>query len=211
MSTEHQTTGSHEKPSATPSVGGEAQGPHEPAESPWKLKKIPPGSQDGVRQHRKITLIREPPPKPEPTEEEREQQKAENRSNGQRLIKKGANRGTIRHGLTASLLPKDAKHIQNRMNAFRRNVEDAVLEAKGDVSLIDAAHIQTAMRWERHALLAQRWLNKKYDEFTPETFMGFSREIAKASAERDKALDTLRIDRNIVKDAWAVIDVKGAK
>lgn len=102
----------------------------------------------------------------------------------------------LRHGLHAGQLPRDAKHIEIRMNILRRNLEAAVLEARGEVTLTDAAAVQTATRWERHALLAQRWLTKQYDKLTPEQRLTFSREVAKASAERDKALACLRLDRD---------------
>ena len=74
------------------------------------------------------------------------------------------NANALRHGLKAGQLPADAKYIEWRMNDFRRQLEAAVLDAKGCVSLPDAAYVQTAMRWERHAALAQRWLTKQHDE-----------------------------------------------
>ena len=103
-------------------------------------------------------------------------------------------RGNLRHGLRAGSLPADAKFIENRLNSFRRQLEDAVLAVKGEVSIPDAACIQTAIRWERHACLAQRWLTKAYDEMKPTDRLTFSREISRASAERDKALRLLGLD-----------------
>ncbi len=108
---------------------------------------------------------------------------------------KGSN-NAIRHGLRAGSLPKDAKYIEYRLNAFRRTLEQAVLSVKGEVTIHDAASIQTALRWERHGCLAQRWLNKKYAELKPNDLLTFSREIARASAERDKALANLQLDRD---------------
>lgn len=105
------------------------------------------------------------------------------------------NRNNMRHGLRAGQLPKDAKYIELRLNAFRRTLEDAVVAAKGSVSLIDAGCIQTCLRWERHACLAQRWLVKAGDTLKPTDRLAFSREIARASAERDKALAALGIDK----------------
>ena len=103
------------------------------------------------------------------------------------------NINAIRHGLKAGRLPKDARYIEYRMNAFRRELEAAVLEAKREISLTDAAYIQTAMRWERHAALAQRWLTKQHKELTPEQLIQFSREVARASTERDKAIASLEL------------------
>ncbi len=106
------------------------------------------------------------------------------------------NINAIRHGLKAGQLPKDAKYIEYRLNAFRRTLEQAVLGARGEVTIPDAATIQTCLRWERHACLAQRWLVKAGDTLKPEQRLTFSREIARASAERDKAIAALKLDRD---------------
>ena len=106
------------------------------------------------------------------------------------------NRNAMRHGLRAGQLPKDARYIELRLNQFRRTLEDAVVAAKKQVSLTDAGAIQTALRWERHACLAQRWLVKAGDTLKPTDRLTFSREIARASTERDKALATLKLDRD---------------
>ena len=79
------------------------------------------------------------------------------------------------------------------MNIFRRRLEDALLAVKGEVTMTDAANIQTCLRWERHAALAQRWLTKQYKELKPADRLLFSREIARASAERDKALAAMQL------------------
>jgi hypothetical protein len=116
------------------------------------------------------------------------------------------NRNALRHGLRGGALPADAKYIENRLNGFRRQLEDAVAERTGEVSIPDAAAIQTALRWERHAALAQRWLTKEYDDMKPEQRLHFSREIARASTERDKAIAALRLDRDTIHDAWQAYD-----
>lgn len=106
------------------------------------------------------------------------------------------NANGMRHGLKAGKLPKDAKYIEVRLNIFRRNLEEAVLAVKETISLPDAAAIQTAMRWERHAALAQRWLTKEGATLKPVDRLAFSREIARASGERDKAISMLKLDRD---------------
>ena len=114
----------------------------------------------------------------------------------------------IRHGLTAGKLPRDAKYVEVKMNLFRREVESACLASKGKITLTDAAFIQTALKWERHAALALRWLNKAYDEMSPAERLNFSREIAKASTERDKAIKALNLDRDAMQDEWSTFDGK---
>ena len=114
--------------------------------------------------------------------------------------KRGAQPGnrnaTMRHGLKAGRLPKDCRYIELRLNAFRRQLEDAVVAARGEVTMTDAAAIQTCLRWERHAALAQRWLTKAGDTLKPVDRLKFSEAIAKASDNRDRALRALGIDRD---------------
>ena len=109
--------------------------------------------------------------------------------------KRGPPKGSvnaIRHGLTAGMLPKGCKHIENQCNGLRRQLEDVVMEQKGEVSLVDAAIIQTALKWERHGALCVRWLRLKADELKPTEFLSFSRDIARASTERDRAINCTR-------------------
>src|SRR5262249_36101325 len=70
------------------------------------------------------------------------------------------NRNGMRHGLAAGQLPADAKYIEYRLNDFRVRLEDAVMEARGEVTIMDAACINTCLKWERHSALALRWLVK---------------------------------------------------
>lgn len=118
------------------------------------------------------------------------------------------NRNALRHGLQGGQLPKDAKYIEVKLNAFRRNVEDQVLSKKGEISLDDAAAIQTALRWERHGQLAQRWLRLEGESMKPADRLQFSREIARASTERDKAIKALSLGKDAVADGWDAIDAE---
>jgi hypothetical protein len=120
------------------------------------------------------------------------------------------NRNALRHGLMAGQLPPDAKYIELRLNKFRRQLEDAVVDAKQEVTLLDAAVIQTCLRWERHAALAQRWLNKAIGTLSPTERLAFSREIARASTERDKALALLKLDTPQLV-SWVYDATKGQK
>lgn len=116
------------------------------------------------------------------------------------------NGNALRHGLRAGKLPRDCAYLENRLNAFRREIETAVLAAKGEITLTDAGLIQSCLRWERHAGLAQRWLTKQGDKLKPVELLQFSREIAKASSERDKSLAALALNRNVVRDMWSAVD-----
>lgn len=103
------------------------------------------------------------------------------------------NRNATRHGLRSASLPKGASYISRATNELRRAVEDAVLDAKGAVDILDAATIQTIVRLERHAMLAQRWLRREHEKMSLAERLKFSAEVGRASAERDKALRSLGI------------------
>lgn len=100
-----------------------------------------------------------------------------------------------RHFLRAGSLPKRLKYIEVRLNCFRRNVESLVVAQKGEVSLLDAARINTALRHERHAILAQHWLRVEGERMAASDRLRFSEAIGKASDSRDKALVALGLDK----------------
>ena len=108
--------------------------------------------------------------------------------------KKGQ-RNRLRHGLRCSALPKNCRYIQLHLNSFRRQLEDEVLAVKGQVSLLDAATIQTCLRWERHSALAARWLRLADDKMKPAEKLQFHREVCRASSESDKSLRELQLDK----------------
>ena len=110
---------------------------------------------------------------------------------------RGAPKGSanaIRHGLKSGTLPPGCKYIEHRLNALRRQLEAAVMAARGQVSIADAANIQTAVQWCRHNALSQRWLKKQYAELKPLDRLAFSREIARAGAEVSRAIAALKLD-----------------
>ena len=113
---------------------------------------------------------------------------------GQSGAPKG-NRNALRHGLKCGKCPPDAMYIEHQVNSLRRQLEDAVLAQHGEVSLVHAGIIQTSCKWEKHGALATRWLRLKGDQLKPTEVLQFSREIARASSERDKAIAALDLNR----------------
>lgn len=116
--------------------------------------------------------------------------------------KVGAPRGNTnaaRHGMTISRLslgnmPPRWANVGRVCSELRRALENAVAELRGEVNLTDAATIQTAVRYERHAQLAQKWLRDNPD-MAVDVRMEFSHAIAHASSQRDKAIKALGIDK----------------
>lgn len=126
-----------------------------------------------------------------------------------RTAKGGApalNGNALRHGLDSrpevvamrlelGTLPDSMKRVEGDVYAFRRLVENAVMEAKGSIGLIDAALIQTACRHERASRLALAWLRGHEGELSHAERLAYSKAIAEASERRDKAIAALRLER----------------
>lgn len=104
------------------------------------------------------------------------------------------NRNALRHGLKGSKVPRKAKYVEHGVNKLRRQLEDLVLELKGHVSITDAAHVNSACKWERHSRLAAHWLRHNADTLSPSEVLRFSQEVASASDRRDKAIERLELD-----------------
>lgn len=104
------------------------------------------------------------------------------------------NRNSMRHGLRAGRLPKGAAYIRRETDRLRSVIECAVVERHGEISVYHAAIVQTCIRWERHAMLAQRWMRLEAGDMDASTRLAYSREIARASSERDKCLRDLGLD-----------------
>lgn len=110
------------------------------------------------------------------------------------------NTNSQRHGMTGGKLPKGCQYVENRVNALRRQVEAALIDVKGEIGIVDAAAINSVLKWERHGLLAQHWLRKEADKLSPSDRLRFSEAIAKASDARDKAIRSLGLDRDHSED-----------
>jgi len=104
------------------------------------------------------------------------------------------NDNAARHYLRAGKLPPHLQYAEHRSNSLRRHLEEAVAKVKGEVSMIDAAAINSAVKWERHGILVQHYIRHKEEELTVDQLVRFSAEIAKASDNRDKNLRTLGLD-----------------
>ncbi len=115
------------------------------------------------------------------------------------------NTNAVRHGMRGAGLPPGCQHIQRATCHFRRQLESAVMEARGEITLVDAAFVNTAFRSERHAQLAQRWLAKEAENMTPSDRLNYSREVARASSDRDKAIVALNLPKRPDADPWLTI------
>ena len=96
---------------------------------------------------------------------------------GQRGAPRG-NDNAARHYLKAGKLPPTMAYIEKRVNAFRRHLEDAVGKAKGEVSIVDAAAINSALKWERHGILCQHYLRHNEETLSVDQFLKYSEAMA---------------------------------
>jgi hypothetical protein len=115
------------------------------------------------------------------------------------------NQNRTTHSIFGIGLPSGTSHIAGRLNALRRELGRLVEARHGDVSLYHAAVIDGAVKWERLAQLAGRWLRKEGEKLSPQEKLSFAEKIAKAAVERNRAIATLGLDRSIA-DAFDPAD-----
>jgi hypothetical protein len=104
---------------------------------------------------------------------------------------------TGRHSrtLVVGKLPKGLSYVAQRLRVLRRQIEAAVLDVRGVIDFTDQHVIQTAVRWEMAAAVAQHTLATVAD-LTADQRVSFAQYIAKASTERDKSLAQLKLRRD---------------
>jgi hypothetical protein len=98
-----------------------------------------------------------------------------------------------RHGMIWAALPRGCGWIRTVATKFRRSLEEAVVEARGGLTLLDAATIDSATRWQTSALVCGRWLRLHEATMSHLERLQFIREIARFGSERDKCLRQLRL------------------
>jgi hypothetical protein len=114
--------------------------------------------------------------------------------------------GNTKHGLRSTGWPKGTERERRAVGAYGRALREAVLAAGGQLDIVTAGLINTAMRWERHASLAARWLRLEHASLTPDQRLSYSRETARASSERDRAVAALGLKPTTGKDPWSALD-----
>ena len=104
------------------------------------------------------------------------------------------NNNSVRHGLLSGKLPPKLAYVEKRTNALRRQLEALVEAKRGDISIVDAAAINSICKWERHACLALHWLRTEEETLSASDRLKFSEAIAKASDARDRSIAKLKLD-----------------
>jgi hypothetical protein len=93
-------------------------------------------------------------------------------------------------------LPADMRGAGRTATRLRLALEAAVIDRHGSITLSQACLISTAARWERHGAVSGWLLRQHAESMTHDQRLTYSREIARASAERDKAIERLRLERD---------------
>jgi hypothetical protein len=109
-----------------------------------------------------------------------------------------------RFGLMIGGGPKATRYITAKLCVFREALEQAVIVAHGEVGLLHAAAISTALRWERASALSTKWFRENGDAMTVLDRVALQKSIAEASERRDRALEKLKIDAK-PSDLWAAV------
>jgi hypothetical protein len=110
-----------------------------------------------------------------------------------------------RYSLRLGALPKGCGHIRRSIASLRRQLEQAIVATRGEIDLPSAALVQTACRHERHAQLAAKWLRDHAADLAPTDALAISRDIARASADRDKAILALGLKPAAKPNPWEVL------
>lgn len=107
----------------------------------------------------------------------------------------GLKNGSRMTRLTVGELPPSMVAIKREGRAYRRELEAAVKEAKGEISLTDAHAIDTAAAATIQAGVC-RWLlrNKDVKELSATEIRACMSDITKAKERRDAAVRALKLD-----------------
>jgi hypothetical protein len=99
-----------------------------------------------------------------------------------------------RRRLTVGELPKPMVAVKREGRAYRRAIEAAVLDAKGDIGLTDAHLIDTATAAVIQAGICRWLLRNKIEGMSTADVRGCSQDIVKAKERRDAAVKALGLD-----------------
>lgn len=101
-----------------------------------------------------------------------------------------------RHKLTVGKLPATMAQIQREARSYRRELESLVLQAKGQVSAVDAHRIDAAVGCCLSIGLCRWVLRHKLDKLTASDIARNGKEQRDAKKERARIIGQLGLDRD---------------
>ncbi len=103
--------------------------------------------------------------------------------------------------LVLGSLPPQYVHAERLARQYRRQIEQAVIDQKGEVSLSDAHWIDAAAGHEAHASIMRQILRQKVETLQPGDVVRISESISRARESRNKCFDRLGLDLQST-DPW---------
>ena len=107
--------------------------------------------------------------------------------------------------LTVGELPSEMIAVQREGRRYRRGLEVSVVEKKGEISVTDAHHIDTAAAATIQAGICRWLLRHRVNDMSTADIRGSTADIVKAKERRDAAVKALNLNAP-PPDMWAVID-----
>lgn len=116
-------------------------------------------------------------------------------------LKSGANLDASR--LVVGNLPRELLGTQREARAYRRDLESAVIAAKGNISVPDGHLIDTAAAATLHCSVCRWLLRTKIKTMKPADILNCTGAMVKAKTQRDAAVRALELDRDTAQDVIA--------
>jgi uncharacterized membrane protein YcaP (DUF421 family) len=101
-----------------------------------------------------------------------------------------------RRRLTVGNLPKELLAVRREGRAYRRALESAVIEAKGEITVTDCHHIDSATGATIQAGICRHLLRTKIGEMKTADVLNCTQTMTRAKQARDKAVLALALDRD---------------
>ncbi len=108
---------------------------------------------------------------------------------------KNATRSTVRR-LVVGEFPKQLNHVKIEGRKYRLALENAVLDAHGEVTITACHLIDTASSATVHAGICRWLLRQKISTMSTADILACSREMLRAKQARDIAVRQLKLDRD---------------
>jgi hypothetical protein len=109
--------------------------------------------------------------------------------------------------LIVGKLPKKMLRVQRSAQAYRRQLEAAVIERHGEVGVVHAHLVDTATAAELHSGICRWLLREKLDTMPTADVLACSSQILKSKEVRDRALKCLDLEGQPADDGWQTLQV----
>ena len=96
--------------------------------------------------------------------------------------------------LALGKLPAKLSRVERRVMAYRRSLEDAVVEACGEVDTVKAHLINACCEHLQHGLICRWVLRQRLADMSVQDVLACSRSIAQAADSRNRAVDRLGLE-----------------